>query len=127
MPKAQKNLAIKNQVVTGVELGDRNREKIKNNFKHFDLSFFISKSYFDDDGSQNQFNISTNCKSFKVFNCSTDKFFGWKSKALSKESIPTPAVVILQNLLIFIIPKQLQKLERCYSKQDKYFLLMEML
>ena len=49
MAKASKHLATANQVETALDLGDKNRAKIKK-LQTFDFSSFVGKRYFDDDG-----------------------------------------------------------------------------
>ena len=48
MAEASNNIATKNQVENAFHLGDKNRDQIKK-LLTFDLSYFIRKSYFDDD------------------------------------------------------------------------------
>ena len=48
MVEASTNLSTKNQVETAHNLGDRNRKKSK--IQMFDISYFISKSYFNNYG-----------------------------------------------------------------------------
>ena len=50
---------------TALDLRDKNREKIKK-LQTFDLSYFIDKSYFDDDSSQNYLIFQILFKSFKI-------------------------------------------------------------
>ena len=57
--------------------------------KTFDLSYFISKSHFEEDGAQNYFIFQPLYKYFKVI-LGTDYISSWKSKVLSVESIKPP-------------------------------------
>ena len=50
--ESSKNLASKNEVETRLDLGYKNREIIKK-LQTLYLTYFIGKSYVDDDGSQN--------------------------------------------------------------------------
>ena len=61
-----------------------------NKLKTFDSSYFIDKSHFDEDGTQNYlvFQPIIN-KYFKVIT-NTDYVSSWKSKGLSAESIKPP-------------------------------------
>ena len=52
MTEVSKSLEAKKQIKNVLDLGDKNREKIKQ-LETFDLSYIISKSDLDDDGSQN--------------------------------------------------------------------------
>ena len=60
-----------------------------NNLKTFDSSYFIGKSHFDKDGTQNYLVFQTINKYFKVIT-NTDYVSSWKSKGLSAESIKPP-------------------------------------
>ena len=51
MIELAKRLASKSQVDIALDLVDKNKEK--KNIQEFDLSYFIGKSYFGNDGSQN--------------------------------------------------------------------------
>ena len=75
-----------------LDLEDKICEKIKKP-QGFDLSYFISKSYFKDNGSQNQLIIQSVFKYFQIFSGPVNKISGWKSERLS-ESITTPATSI---------------------------------
>ena len=61
-----------------------------NKLKSFDSSYFIGKSYFEEDSSQNYLVFQTINKYFKVIT-NTDYVSSWKSKGLSAESIKPPA------------------------------------
>ena len=60
-----------------------------NKLKTFDSSYFIGKSHFDEDGTQNYLVFQTINKYFKVIT-NTDYVSSWKSKGLSSESIKPP-------------------------------------
>ena len=53
------------------------------------MSYFISKSYFDEDGTQNYLVFYTIDKDSKVI-INTDYVWSWKSKGLSSWSIKPP-------------------------------------
>ena len=53
MAETSEYLATKNQVETEIDLKDKNREKIKQKVQTLDLSCFIVRIYFDNNGSQN--------------------------------------------------------------------------
>ena len=57
-----------------------------NKLKTFDSSYFIGKSYFDEDGKQNYLVIQAINKYFKLIT-NTDYVSSWKSKGLSAETI----------------------------------------
>ena len=59
-----------------------------NKFKTFDLSYFIGKSHFEEDGTQNYLIFQPIIRNFKVNTITnTDYVSSWKSKGLSTESI----------------------------------------
>ena len=57
--------------------------------KTFDSSYFIGKSHFEEDGTQNYLVFQPIIKYFKVI-ANTDYVSSWKSKGLSAESIKPP-------------------------------------
>ena len=61
-----------------------------NKLKTFDSSYFIGKSHFEEDGTQNYLAFQSINKYFKVIT-NTDHISSWKSKGLSSESIKPPA------------------------------------
>ena len=97
MAEASKNLANKNQVKTRRNLTDKNWEKI----------YFIGKSDFhDDDGSQNY--LTRFLCIFKLLMVILIKSFVGKlesSQKIALQLLLHQTIVLLQNLLIFIIPK----------------------
>ena len=60
-----------------------------NKLKTFDSSYFIGKSHFEEDGTQNYLVFQPINKYFKVIT-NTDYVSSWKSKGLSAESIKPP-------------------------------------
>ena len=59
--------------------------------KTFDSSYFIGKSHFDEDGTQNYLVFQAIIRYFKVNTITnTDYVSSWKSKGLSAESIKPP-------------------------------------
>ena len=74
--------------------------------KTFDSSYFIGKSHFKEDGTQNYLVFQPMNKYFKVI---ADKKYvsSWKSKGLSDESIKPPATSdnSLTPLLIMVVIK----------------------
>ena len=60
-----------------------------NKLKTFDSSYFIGKSHFEEDGTQNYLVFQLMNKYFKVIT-NTDYVSLWKSKGLSAESIKPP-------------------------------------
>ena len=77
-----------------------------NKLKTFDSSYFIGKSHFEEDGTQNYLVFQPMSKYFKVI---ADKKYvsSWKSKGLSDESIKPPATSdnSLTPLLIIVVIK----------------------
>ena len=65
-------------------------ENESNKLKTFDSSYFIGKSYFDEDGTQNYLVFQSINKYFKVIT-NADYVSSWKYKGLSNESIKPPA------------------------------------
>ena len=60
-----------------------------NKLKTFDSSYFIGKSHFEEDSTQNYLVFQPIHKYFKVIT-NTDYVSSWKSKGLSAESIKPP-------------------------------------
>ena len=60
-----------------------------NKLKTFDSSYFIGKSHFEEDGTQNYLVFQPINKYFKVIT-NTDYVSSWKSKGLSAETIKPP-------------------------------------
>ena len=60
-----------------------------NKLKTFDSSYFIDKSHFEEDGTQNYLVFQRLNKYFKVI-VNTDYVSSWKSKGLSSETIKPP-------------------------------------
>ena len=58
--------------------------------KTFDSSYFIAKSYFEEDGTQNYFVFQPMNKYCEVI-VNTDYVSSWKSKGLSDETIKPPS------------------------------------
>ena len=88
----------------------------------FNLSYFIRKSYFDDDGLQNCLIFQLSFKSFKMFTGSIGKILGWKSKGLLEESITTPITAdnsFAAKLTYIHNPKIAVKFEGNCLKQEK--------
>ena len=60
-----------------------------NKLKTFDSSYFIGKSHFEEDGTQNYLVFQPINRYFKVI-ANTDYVSSWKSKGLSAETIKSP-------------------------------------
>lgn len=76
----------------------------------FDLSYFNSKSYLSNHALQNYSILQPVFKYLEIFSGIVDKYIvvGWKSKWFSEEAsqfLLPQTIVLLQNILIFIIPK----------------------
>ena len=70
----RKNLLVKNEL---------------NKLTTFDSSYFIGKSHFEEDGTQNYLVFQPISKYFKVVT-NTDYLSSWESKGLSAENIKPP-------------------------------------
>ena len=57
--------------------------------KYFDSSYFIGKSHFQEDGTQNYLVFQSLNKHFKVI-ANTDYVSSWKSRGLSAKTIKPP-------------------------------------
>ena len=64
-------------------------ENYLNKLKTFDSSYFIGKSHFEEDGTQNYLVFQPMSKYYKVIT-NIDYISSWKSKGLSAESIKPP-------------------------------------
>ena len=60
-----------------------------NKLKTFDSSYFIGKSHFEEDGTQNYLVFQPMYRYFKMIT-NTDYVSSWKSKGLSAETIKPP-------------------------------------
>ena len=75
----QKNLFLENEL---------------NKLKTFHSSYFIGKSHFEEDGTQNYLVFQPLNKYFKVI-ANTDYVSSWKSKGLSAGSIKPHLIIVL--------------------------------
>ena len=75
-----------------------------NKLKTFDSSYFIGKSHFEEDGTQNYSVFQPLNKYFKVIT-NIDYVSSWKSKGLSAESIKPPTTSD-NSLINIMVPKQ---------------------
>ena len=74
---------------------------VKNELKKtFNSSYFIAKSHFEEDGTQNYLAFRPICKYFKVI-ANTGYVSAWKSKGLSDQSIKPPGMS--DNVLIPVL------------------------
>ena len=100
---ARANLIIKREFDS--KLSSLNRKIAANKSKHllvenelnklktFDSSYFIGKSHFDEDGTQNYLVFQLTIRYFKVNTITnTDYVSSWKSKGLSAETIKPPTM-----------------------------------
>ena len=76
-----------------------------NKLKTFDSSYFIGKSHFEEDGTQNYLVFQPINTYFKVIT-NTDYVSSWKSKGLSAESIKPPAASDNSPTPVIMVPKQ---------------------
>ena len=91
-----------------------------NKLKTFDLSYFIGKSHFEEDDTQNYLLFQTINKYFEVIT-NTDYVSSWKSKGLSTENInpPTTSDNSLTPVLNYYGTKTKVKLTGSCLKQPK--------
>ena len=59
--------------------------------KTFDLSYFIGKNYFEEDGAQNYFVFQPLFRYFKLNSNNTNTILSWRSKGLSVNAIKPPS------------------------------------
>ena len=64
-----------------------------NKLKTFDSSYFIGKSHFDEDGTQNYLVFQPLNKYFKLIT-NTLSILSWQSKGLSTENIDPPTTIL---------------------------------
>ena len=72
-------------------------EKELNKLKTFDSSYFIGKSHFDVDGTQNYLVFQPLNKYFKLIT-NTLSILLWQSKGLSNENIDTPTTSLSPSI-----------------------------
>ena len=91
-----------------------------NKLKTFDSSYFIGKSHFEEDGTQNYLVFQPINKCFKVIT-NTDYVSSWISKGLSSESIkpPTTSNNSITPALTYYGTKTRVKLTESCLKQPK--------
>ena len=101
-------------------------EKELNKLKTFDLSYFIGKSHFEEDGTQNYLVFQPINKYFKVIT-NTDYVSSWKSKGLSAETIkpPTTSDNSLTHLSNYYGTKTRVKFTESCLKQPEFHIHME--
>ena len=88
--------------------------------KTFDVSYFIGKNHFEEDGTENYLVFQPLNKYFKL-NANTDYVLSWKSKGLSSESIKpcTTSDNSLTPALNYYGNKKRVKFSGSYLKQTK--------
>ena len=83
------NISNLNRTLTLNKTKDLLIENELKKLKTFDLSYFIGKSHFEEDGTQNYLVFQPINRYFKIGN--SDYVLSWKSKGLSAESITPPS------------------------------------
>ena len=78
-----------NRKVTPSKTKDLLVKNVLNKLNTFDSSYFIGKSHFEEDGTQNYSVFQPINKYFKVI-ANTDYVSSWKSEGLSAETIKPP-------------------------------------
>ena len=82
-------LSSLNRKITANKLKNLPVENAFKKLKTFDSSYFIGKSHFEEDGTQNYLVFQPMYRYFKMIT-NTDYVSSWKSKGLSAESIKPP-------------------------------------
>ena len=127
---AQANLITKTDF--DAKLSNLNRKITQNKSKHllgenelnklktFDSGYFIGKSHFEEDGTQNYLVFQPMYRYFKMIT-NTDYISSWKSKGLSAESIEPPATSdnSFTPALSYYFTKTRVKFTRICLKQSK--------
>ena len=95
-----------------------------NKLKTFDLSYFIGKNYFEEDGTQNYLVFQPIIRYFKVntINNVTDYVLSWKSKGLSDNTIKRPSTFdnsLTPTIRFYYLSKIRVKFTGSCLKQDK--------
>ena len=114
------------------KLSNLNRKITKNKTDHllvqnelkklkiFDLGYFIGKSHFEEDGTQNYLIFQPIVRYFKFIN-NTDYISSWKSKGLSAETIKPPTTSdnsLTPTINYYYAPKVRVKLTGSCLKQS---------
>ena len=84
------------QVLTKKLLKIKQKNEL-NKLKTFDLSYFIDKSYFEEDGTQNYLVFQPLNKSFKLI-INKLSILSWQSKRLSTENIDPPTTSLFPSI-----------------------------
>ena len=89
-----------------------------NKLKTFDSSYFIGKSHFDEDGTQNYLVFQPLNKYFKLMT-NTLSILSWQSKGLSTETIDPPTTSL--SLLIDYVGNKIRVkfTESCWKQSNK--------
>ena len=97
-----------------------------NKLKTFDSSYFIGKSHFEEDGTQNYLVFQPINKYFKVIT-NIDYISSWKSKGLSAESIklPTTSDNSLTPALSYYVTRKRVRFSGSCLKQSKISYTLE--
>ena len=118
MKESTKSLANMSPVGAAFDIADKNRENTKT-LQTFDLSYFNSRGYFDDDGSKNYLVFQPLFKSFTRPNVS-NRILAWKSKEFSEENIKPTATSdnsLTSKLTLFHNAKIAPEFKESYLKQ----------
>ena len=86
-----KSLASKSQVDTASDIVDKRRLKLKKLM--FDLSYFIGKSYCDNDALKNYLVFLLLFRTFRMSTGDTETIIACKIKGLSNETIKIPTTL----------------------------------
>ena len=96
-----------------------------NKLKTFDSSYFIGKSHFEEDGTQNYLVFQPLNRYFKIGN--SDYVLSWKFKGLSGESITSPSAPnnFLNPSLNYLSTKIRERFSGSCLKQPKISYTLE--
>ena len=113
------NISNLNRTLTLNKTKDLLIENELKKLKTFDLSYFIGKSHFEEDGTQNYLVFQPINRYFKIGN--SDNVLSWKSKGLSDESINPPSASnnFLSPSLNYLNAKIRVRFNGSCLKQDK--------
>ena len=112
-------LSTLNKKITQNKTKNLLAENELNKFKTFDSGYFIGKSHFEEDGTQNYLVFQLMYRYYEIDN--PDYVLSWKSKGLSNENITPPSAPnnFLSPSLNYLDTKIRVRLNRSCLKQDK--------
>ena len=94
-----------------------------NKLKTFDSGYFIGKSHFDEDGTQNYLVFQPMYRYFKLIT-NTSSILSWQSKGLPNENIDSPTTSLSPSIT-YVSNKIRVKFTGSFLQQPKFHTLME--